>query len=284
MEVKPKTLIFCLIFLFCSGCTTYTQLWEKDGGNQQSFDLDSRECEYIANRIALQQSETGNKADPAALYKTYEECLDAKGWQRKTVTPESEQESNPETFPQLAEAVSTTIVRGFGQTITLPEIYKLSANKRIQGGQTIIEQFSWKGADGSFINILFQKNTETTFKQIPYPVSEPFQLYTSGEGEKAEQRLQWTTYFGQKGSSWVMITGAYYYVSKKERIIFVITKPLAGPSGPLAEKATLARNQYLQVEDFSAQWQRWLNQQFPEGAGIQNILKKIFTLNPDFSL
>jgi hypothetical protein len=284
MEVKSKTHIFCLIFLFLTGCTTYNQAWKKDGGNRQSFDLDSRECEYFANRVALQQSETGSKADPATLSKTYEECLDAKGWQRKTVTAETEQKSKPETVPQLAEAVSTTIVKGFGQTITLPEIYKLSANKRIHSDQTVIEQFSWKGTDGSFINILFQKNIETTFKQLPYPVTEPFQLYTSGEGEKAEQRLQWATYFGQKGSNWVMITGAYYYVSKKERIIFVITKPLTGPSGPVAEKGTLARNQYLQVEEFSAQWQQWLDQQFPEGSGIRNILKKIFTLNPEFSL
>jgi len=274
MEIKGKTPVICLILLLFAGCT-YTEVWEKTGGSQHIFDLDSRECAFIANRVALQQSETGKKADPAIFGKTYSECLGAKGWQQKTAATESEQESMPDTVPQLAEAINATSVKGFGQTLIVPDTYKMLANKRILSGPTIIEQFIWKGEDGSFLNILFQKNT-TAFEKLPYPISEPYLLYTSGEGEKAQERLQWATYFGQIGSDWVMNTGAYYYVSKKERIIVVITKALVQPSGIVAEKASLARNQYLEIEAFSEQWQRWLDQQFSEGPGILAQFKKLF--------
>ena len=72
--MKVYTLIFCLIVLLFAGCT-HSELWEKTGGNQESFDLDSRECELIAHQVAMLQSETGRKADPSSFSKTYIECL-----------------------------------------------------------------------------------------------------------------------------------------------------------------------------------------------------------------
>jgi len=81
-----------------------------------------------------------------------------------------------------------------------------------------------------------------------------------------------------------MVTGAYYYVNRKERVIIVITKPLVGPSGIVAEKAVLAENQYSEIDEFSHQWQTWLNQQFTEGPGILTQLKKVLRLNPEPSL
>ena len=122
--MKVNTLIFCLIVLLFAGCT-HSQLWEKTGGNQQSFDLDSRECELIAHQDAMLQSETGRKADPSSFSKTYIECLGAKGWSKKTVVPESQKESNSETVQQLAEVIHSNIITGFEQTITVPETYKL---------------------------------------------------------------------------------------------------------------------------------------------------------------
>ena len=103
-------------------------------------------------------------------------------------------------------------------------------------------------------------------------MSEPYQIYTSGEGEKSQERLQWTTFWGHMDSDWVMGTGAYYYVNKNRRIIIVITKPLAHPTGTVPKNVTLAKKQFLEIEHFSDKWQRWLNQQFQQGP---NLMKQI---------
>jgi len=196
------------------------------------------------------------------------ECITAKGWSPKRVLPEAEKGDKAETVQQLSESISLNSVTGFGQTIIVPATYTLATNKRFQSGPTIIEQFFWKGEDASFINILFQKNTAATFKKIPYPVSEPYVVYTSGTGESAHELLQWTTFWGHIDSDWIMSTGAYYYASKKERIIIAITKPLGPPSGVVPNNLTLTRNQFMQIDEFSNQWQTWLNEQFPKGPGL----------------
>jgi hypothetical protein len=266
--MKANRRLFYIIVLIFAGCT-HTSVWEKTGGNQQSFDLDSRECEFIAQQLSLQQSETGKRIDPTFYNKAYIECITTKGWSKKTIAPEPENGSNvEETVQQLAESISINSAKGFGQTITVPDTYRLVANKRFQSGPTIIEQFFWKGEDSSFINILFQKNTAATFKKIPYPVSEPYVLYSSGKGDKAQELLQWTTFWGHIDSDWIMSTGAYYYASKKERIIIAITKPLVPPSAVLPQNVTLTRNQFMQIDEFSSQWQTWLNEQFTKGPGL----------------
>ena len=278
MTIKARAYILCLILLLFGGCT-HVETWEKVGGSQYIFDLDSRECAYIANQIALQQSETGRKADPLIFSQAYSECLGAKGWQRKTAAVEPQQLGSVPPAPrQLAEALSNTSVKGFGQTITVPDSYTMLTNKRFQSGPTFLEQFFWQGKDGTFINILFQENLAANFAKLPYTVEEPYVLYTSSKREQGGERLQWATFFGQADQDWVMITGAYYYASKKERIIIVITSPLAQPSGEVAERAVLARNQYLQIEKFSKQWQNWLDQQFPEKEGIMTKMKRFFKL------
>jgi hypothetical protein len=265
--MRLNTLIFCLTVMLFAGCA-HTEVWEKTGGNQQVFDIDSRECEYIAEQVSLLHSETGKKGDPAHFSKAYTECLNSKGWSRKVVVPGSAKVPAPgTTVKQLAELVNSNGIQGFGQTVTVPDTYKLLKNKQFQSGPTIIKQFFWKGDDSSFINVLFQENVSTTFEQLPYPVSEPYRLYTFGEGKKAGERLQWAAFYGNIGSNWVMGTGAYYYVSKNERIIVVITKSLAHPSGTAPQRVSLTRNQFLEVEQFSKQWQLWLNKQFQQGPG-----------------
>ena len=265
--MKVNSLIFCLTVLLFASCA-HTQIWEKAGGNQQSFDIDSRECQYIASQVSLLHSETGKRGDPAYFSKAYSECLGAKGWSKKVVVSESAKVDDHEIIvKQLAELKDSNSIEGFGQTITVPDTYKLLKNKQFQSGSTIIKQFFWKGEDSSFINLLFQENVSTTFKQLPYPVSEPYRLYASGEGKKSRERLQWATFYGNIDSNWVMGTGAYYYVSKKERIIVAITKPLAHPSGTTPKNASLTRNQFLEIEQFSEQWQLWLNHQFQRGPG-----------------
>ena len=272
--MKMSTFISSLIMLLIIGCSQ-TQTWVKKDGNQQAFDLDSRECENIAQKISLQQSQTGKKADPVFYNQAYLECLGAKGWRLKTTSPVPEKEKLPELPQDLAQLTDSYTVRGFGQTITVPNIYRLTVDKQFQIGPAIIKQFFWKGEDSSFINILFQENTAAPFEHIPYPVLEPYILYTAGQGEKAEEKLHWATFFGNIDNNWIMGTGAYYYADKKQRVIIAITKPLQQPTGEVPQNVTLSRDQFLEIEKFSYQWQVWLNEEFQQGPGI---LKKFIDM------
>ena len=274
--MRVYTLTFYLIILFLAGCTHHPQLWEKTGSTQQTFNIDSRECEIIARQVSLLQSETGKTVDPSFFSNAYRQCLTAKGWSKKNVVAETEDGSGRETVQQLSELIHANTLKGFEQTITVPETYKLLTKKQFKSGTTRINQFFWKGDDSSFINILFQENIGANFELLPYPVSEPNILYTSGEGEKSGERLHWATFFGQKGSDWVMGTGAYYFVSKKQRIIIVVTRPLAQPFGISPQNTTLSKNQYMEIEQFSDQWQAWLNKQFQEGPGkLKQLIKAL---------
>jgi hypothetical protein len=267
--------ICLLLAILLAGCVQ-TQIWEKEGGSQQAFNLDARECEFFAKKFSLQQSENGKIPDPDLFSKSYVGCLNAKGWQIKITAPNPEAENVPESkTTDLAQFLNANTVSGFGQTVTVPNTYTLISNKQFQIGTTLIHQFFWKGIDTSFINIFFQKSTAAPFKQIPYPVSEPYLLYTSGEGKMARERLQWATFFGIIDSNWIMGTGAYYYVDKKERIVIAITKPLDKPQGETTGNVILTRNQYLQIEQFSKQWRNWLNMEFTKGSGISKKLIKI---------
>jgi len=265
--MKVSTFIFYLIILLLAGCTHHPQLWEKTGSSQQAFDLDSRECAIIGRKLSLQQSETGKTVDPSFFSNAYRECLSAKGWSKKSIIPGPGKGSGSETTRQLAELINANTLMGFQQTITVPDTYELQTNKQFQSGTTLINRFFWKGEDSVFINILFQENIGANFEQLPYPVLEPNILFTSGAGEMSKERLQWATFFGNKGTDWIMGTGAYYFVNKKQRIIIVITGPLAQPSGIPPENTTLTRNQFLEIDGFSEQWQLWLNQQFNKGPG-----------------
>jgi len=273
--MKADKIIFLLIVVLSAGCS-HSQVWVKSGGNQQTFNLDSRECDIIAQQISLQQSETGKTIDPVNYNKAYIECLGAKGWRPKINATEITKEDIVKPAQALAEVINPLSVRGFGQTVIVPESFNFVISKQFQIGPTVIQQFFWKGENSTFINILFQKNYEAPFEQLSYPVSEPYKIYTFGKGESAKEKLQWSTFFGFIDPDWIMGTGAYYYAGKNERIIVVITKTLSKPTSSSPQNIILTRNQFSEIDRFSDQWLIWLNQQFQEGPGILIKLKNLF--------
>lgn len=270
-----KNILLGIIFLFLTGCS-HTEIWEKPGGNQHKFDIDSRECEIIAEKFGILQSEKGKIPDPTSYSRAYRQCIEAKGWRMKTADPEITQDNIKESTPQLASITAPNMVVGFGQTISMPETFELSMKNQFENGPTIIKQFFWKGTD-SYINILFQENIATNFEVVPYPVLKPYNLYTSGKGEKSRENLQWASFWAKIGSDWIMGTGAYFHVNNKQRIIIVITKSLEQPVGTSPKNIILTKNQFMQIDKFSEEWQIWLNQQFTKGPNFMKQLKE--TLN-----
>jgi hypothetical protein len=264
-RILPRTnAILLLLLLFITSCTSALDLWYKSGATQNDFNLDSRECEIIAEQFALQQSETGKRIDPTNFSQQYLQCINNKGWSRnKPVTPETNALS-PAPQPQLNIEQNDTTLTGFDLHVTLPDNFTIVRSRQAQIGPTVMEQFFLQDKSNTFINVIFQKNNKTRFDISPYPVSTPYQLYTSGTGVKAKDLLQWSTFFGKIQEEWVMGVGSFYKESKNQRVIIVITKNLELPSSPPPPRLTLSNNQHEQIEAFSKQWVAWLESQFPE--------------------
>ena len=267
---------FRLFFvLFITSCTSTPDLWYKTGATQYDFNLDSRECEIIAEQFALLQSETGKRIDPVDFSQQYLMCINSKGWsQSKPVTGETNNQS-PAPQPPLSIEQNGTTMSGFGLHITLPDNFTMVSSQLTQIGPTVMQQYFWKNESNTYMNVIFQKNNKTRFDISPYPISEPYQLYTSGTGEKAKDLLQWSTFFGKIQDEWVMGVGSFYKESKNQRLIIVITQSLDLPSSSPPANLTLSNNQHEQIELFSDYWVTWLEKQFPEKSKWTDWLKKL---------
>ncbi|WP_456385130.1 hypothetical protein [Desulfolithobacter sp.] len=273
-----------LALLLLAGCAG-SESWQKPGGTQASFNLDSRECRLIGEKIALLHSETGKSVDPVYAARAYEECMAAKGWRRQQAregaSPDAAAESGSGSLPVLAEVHGADTLVGFGQRIVVPPGFNMLPAKKMRIGPTVMEQFFWQCVEdrrndaGTVIVIIFQENNQTSFEQIGYPVNPPYSLYTSGTA--AGGLLQWAAFWGQVKKDWVMGLGAYYHVSGNRRIIVVITSPLGPPESTPPSNVILSREQYHQVDSFASQWQSWLEKQFPNGPGMVSTLKRFLT-------
>lgn len=278
-KIAYSTLLFLsILVLFITSCTSTPDLWYKTGATQNDFNLDSRECEIIAEPFALQQSETGKRIDPVNFSQHYLQCINSKGWSRNKPVRSETDDQPPAPQPQLNIEQNRTTLSGFGLHITLPDNFTLVSSQHADIGPTTIQQFFWQDESNTFINVIFQKNNKTRFDISPYPISDPYQLYTSGTGEKAKDLLQWTTFFGKIQDEWVMGVGSFYKESKNQRLIIVITKNLDPPTTKPPANLTLSSNQHGQIEAFSNHWTNWLESQFPEKSKWTDWWKK---LSPD---
>ena len=266
-----------LIFfaLFITSCTSTPDLWYKTGATQNNFNLDSRECEIIAEQFALQQSETGKRIDPVNFAQQYLQCLNAKGWSQ--TKPETAQNHDQPPLPKVDLSIEQkeSSLSGFDHHINLPDDFSLLSRHETRIGPTVMEQFFWQGEGNTFINLIFQQNNETTFELTPYPVANPYHIYTSGTGDKARDLLQWSTFFGKIQDEWVMGIGAFYLANKNQRLIIVITKNLDTPSTQPPPNLILSSNQHAQIEAFSNHWITWLESQFPEKSKWTDWWKKL---------
>ena len=274
-HIYPVLLLALLLLAGCAG----SESWQKPGGTQASFNLDSRECRLIGEKIALLHSETGKSVDPVYAARAYEECMAAKGWRRQQggelASPGVAAKDAAGSLPVLAQVEGGDTLVGFGQRIVVPSGCRMLPARKMRVGPTVMEQFFWQKDDGTFITIIFQENNQTSFEQIGYPVNPPYALYTSGSA--AGGLLRWAAFWGQIQDDWVMGLGAYYHVSDGRRIITVITSPLGPPESTPPPNVTLSREQYHQIDAFVDQWQSWLEKQFPHGPGMVSRLKKIIT-------
>jgi len=270
---NPQSAIIFLLLL--QGCASSPQTWYKPGGTQREYDLDVRECEVIAEQQALQRSENGRRYDPMTYGDLYQRCITAKGW---STAPAAAQQPQTEASPAPALGMRTdNRLSAFGLDFTLPEDARLISSNRQTVGPTRLETFMFQ-TGGDFMNIIFQESEEATFNLIDYPVSPPYQLYTSGWGTN----LRWSAFWGEINGEWVRGIGAFFTVSKKQRTIVVITAPLAAPGETPPEKLHLAHNQYQEMESFVEQWRPWVEDQAPRESLVKQGLMKVFDVLRSF--
>lgn len=251
---NPRSAIFFLLLLLLQGCASSSQTWYKPGGTQREYDLDVRECEVLAEQQALLKSETGRRYDPLTYADLYQRCITAKGW--STEPPGAQlQATDASQAPALGTRTDNRL-SAFGLDFALPEDTRLLSSNKQTVGPTRLETFMFQtGAD--YMNIIFQESDEATFNPIDYPVSPPYQLYTSASATN----LHWSAFWGEINGEWVKGIGAFFTVSKKQRTIVVITAPMAAPGETPPEKLHLAHNQYQEMESFVEQWRPWVEDQ-----------------------
>jgi len=272
--LTPHSLLLFLLLL--QGCASPPQTWYKTGGTQRQFDLNARECEVIAEQQALLKSENGRRYDPLTYAELYQRCITARGW--STLPPQAEQQPATEALPEQASGIrSANRLSAYGLDFTLPADAKLLSEKKKTVGPTRLESFLFQ-TGGDYLNIILQESDEATFNPIDYPVSPPYQLYTSA----VENNLRWAAFWGEINGEWVKGIGAFFTVSKEQRAIIVITSSMAGPGETPPEDLHLAQNQYREMEVFIRQWQPWLAKQAPKESAVIRGLKTAFDMLKTF--
>ena len=272
---NPQSSILLLLLLL-QGCASSPQTWYKPGGTQREYDLSARECEVLAEQQALLKSENGKRYDPMTYGELYQRCITAKGWGTEPPTTAQQPETEASPAPALGTRTDNRL-SAFGLDFTLPEDARLLSSNKQTIEPTRLETFMFQ-AGGDFINIIFQESEEATFNPIDYPVSLPYQLYTSDWGTN----LRWSAFWGEINGEWVKGIGAFFTVSKKQRTIVVITAPMAAPAEAPPENLQLARNQYQEMESFVEQWRPWLVDQAPKESVAMRGLKRTLDILKTF--
>jgi hypothetical protein len=258
--------LLLLAVAILQGCSASSRTtWYKEGGSQREFDLDSKECDIIAEQQALARSENGRRSNPLLVSELHHRCITAKGW--STLPPgESKAEGPAQTF-SLGK-LSDSQLSAFDIHIVLPTAARLQSNTRKALGATKTESFFFE-AEGQFLNVVLQQSDIATFQMIDYPVNAPYRLYTTG----GRDNLRWSAFWGRIGNDWVKGIGSFLRFSNDQRCIIVITGQLAAPDGDPPEGLHLTENQNREMQQFIEQWKPWLEKNTPEVPLARRILK-----------
>ena len=265
--MKNSTLLLLMAVALLQGCASSTQTWYKPGGTQREFDLDSKECEIIAEQQALFKSETGKRSNPLDYAEFYQRCIITRGW---STMPEAE--SKPDNAAPAVTALGSlegNQLNAFDHRIILPATAQLQTNKRNVLGPTRTESFFFSQGE-YFLNIILQQSDTATFQSIGYPVENPYRLYTSG----GKDNMRWSAFWGRIGNDWVKGVGSFVRYSEDKRSIIVITSPLEPPDGKAPEGLSLAANQQREMGRFVNHWRLWLEEQSsPPALWKQGLLR-----------
>ncbi|MBW2623867.1 MAG: hypothetical protein JRD68_13250, partial [Deltaproteobacteria bacterium] len=103
--------------------------------------------------------------------------------------------------------------------------------------------------------ILFQQSFgPEDFKKLPYPIAKPFFLYSF---PGAPPGLSWRSFVGKIDESWYGGIGSYWRISKKLRVILILTTPLPPKEKPYASRARISFAQAKVMDRFLEMTSPW---------------------------
>lgn len=257
--VLMKSIVSLLLMLALAACSGKQQTWYNPGKTQADFDRVSQECEIIGREIGRQSTMTGT-LDQEAYALAYTSCLNAKGW---SSVPPTMAGGSIDTVPQefFAEYRTDGTVSGFGESIHIPDGFRLARNTVGVSGATRQQNLFFEGPEDTFINLVYQKAEKTVFMATDFPVNSPFFLYETGAGEHDSDRLRWSLSAGKIGEDWVAVLGGYLLLGKHERITIVVTKGIPSQNDLPPEGLRITAEQRNAVEGFKSRWVEWLKEQ-----------------------
>jgi len=263
---KFTLLLFVTVILY--GCGGGKTTWYKDGGSQREFDIDSRECEKIAEAQALEKSDRGDRYDPIIYSEYYNRCLT--GLKRWSATPLT-QTREPSPVENLFTVKENTM-HGFDLDIPVPVGFSAIKRSAQQLGSTTMDSLLWQGPSGTYMNIIFQKGTgKAWFQTTDYLLPPGYSLYSKDEKVYGSLTARWSYFFGKADNQFIKGAGAYLFVDKKKRCIIVVTSVMAAPTSPAPEGLSLSENQYMEMEAFVREWEPWLKTLLPEETALQKL-------------
>lgn len=235
-----KVLVLLLLALFANACSGK---WYHPVKGEADFKTDKQECITTAQNAGLAASYYGQRVELNAYNKALSNCLYQKGWTTAPTTVETRKKMV--SGPLSTRLDDTTFLFG-KQEIALPQGAKVLRQYISSYGSLVIETLEIEGIfkDISFSGrILFQQSFGSeNFEKLPYPVIKPFFLYSFPH---APPGLAWRSFVGKLDGAWYGGMGAYLRISKKLRVILIMTTEL-----PLREKpyAPTARISFAQAE------------------------------------
>ncbi len=247
-----KTLVFLFLLLFMNACAGK---WYHPVKGEAQFGADQAECESTGRNAGLASSHYGRRVEQNAYQRALSDCLYRKGWSSKPVPVEVEKKVI--SSPLSTRLSETTFLFGEKQII-LPEGARLIRQSISSIGSLAIETLEIEGIDNgvSFSGriILQQSFGPEEFQSIQYPVLDPFFIYAVPDKTDG---LYWRSFVGKLDGSWYGGMGAYLYISKKFRVILILTTPLPPKEKPYPSTARISFSQADAMDRFQELASPW---------------------------
>ncbi len=247
-----KILVFLFLLLFMNACAGK---WYHPVKGEAEFGADKDECESKARAVGLSSSYYGQRVERASYNRTLSDCLYRKGWSSTPLPLEVEKKVFSR--PLSTRLNETTFLFGEKQ-INLPKGARLIRQSISSSGSLAIETLEIEGIDDgvSFSGrIIFQQSFgPEEFQSLPYPVLDPFFIYAVPDKTAG---LYWRSFVGKLDGSWYGGMGAYLHISKKLRVILILTTPLPPKEKPYPATARISFSQAEAMDRFQELASPW---------------------------
>lgn len=240
-----------VVLAACSG------KWQHPSKKDVDFEKDRAECEALAKQAAKDQTLTGRRSDIQIYYRTLNLCLYGKGWSN---IPPAAEAGEPGSAKPLTGRTGKRGLRFAGQAFQLLEGATITKKSFSSYGPVRMEAFDFSGRKDDLIyqgQLIFQKSYAQGFDPADYPISEPFFTYERG---RMENGIRWNSYAVRlDNGSWIGGVGAYWLISKEDRVVISVITALPPQKDPPPERCRLSRVQGQAMERLLGSVLPWLN-------------------------